>query len=607
MVDITVNVKAIVSNLKAQLAKAKSSVNSFYDSIRNVPSATGGISVSGGGGGALAGMSSQLVDYERILSQIYDRWKQMGAGIPRLEGQTQMWKDVGAGARYAEAEFRVVEETLKDVDAELKQKPKDANAAKSAFDVMIGGLRGLSKTLGGAGKRLAWFGFRLTMIGRMFSRELGKNIKKAVQVFKNWDKTIGDIAVGMGFLASQGLLTGKTQEMMISAMQDLPGIGMQVQGVMGALAAIFTSIGADILPKIIPSIMDFIDMLVRVWEENKGKVLPILDELASETIPRLIQAFEDMAPAILTGLVEGLQDGLDTLTWFMDLVEGNEEQIANWMGQLLALAPILSLIGLGLFGASVIMQVMSIVLGGLITLFETAGTIWAIFNTQGVTLATTLGMQEGALIGLSGAIAPLIALAVVLYSWWEEISTIFMNSLMPAIENLVGAFGRLFGALKGNEAMWKMLKIITAPFAIGIMTVVAAVSLLVEAFSFVLDLITSFIQVLNGDMMGAVKTVENAFGRLLSPLENLGKGAAGIFETIGGFFDKGRVVDDLETSGEVARDVLSGTASPINQGTRQSIMIDIPINIESLSSDIDIDQLTDEISRRIADKLEEND
>ena len=65
-------------------------------------------------------------------------------------------------------------------------------------------------------------------------------IMKGLRVFSTWDKSITEIATSMGFLAASGMLTADMQGTMLDVMGDLPMMGMQVQGMLGALTTLFS-------------------------------------------------------------------------------------------------------------------------------------------------------------------------------------------------------------------------------------------------------------------------------------------------------------------------------------------------------------------------------
>jgi hypothetical protein len=134
---------------------------------------------------------------------------------------------------------------------------------------------------------------------------------------------------------------------------------MQWTGAMGAIKALLIVIGKDVIPILVGAILKLVDAMYLIWKEHGPAIVDALKILVDETLPRLIQLLVDVAPAILKGLVEGFKNGAKMVGQFLDLIGPSVGMLAEWMGTLIAMSPVITAIGFALYALSVPLQALS--------------------------------------------------------------------------------------------------------------------------------------------------------------------------------------------------------------------------------------------------------
>ena len=140
----------------------------------------------------------------------------------------------------------------------------------------------ISKAIERWGWRLGWLGFRMVIVGRMILRYMMKPINDAIKGLTNWEKTLTEIAISLGYLEAQGLLTADMEERMLSTLEELPDAGMAVQGAMGYLTAALADIAIDIAPDLVDIFMRLAD----IWTDVKPLIVGIAKGLRYCATPR---------------------------------------------------------------------------------------------------------------------------------------------------------------------------------------------------------------------------------------------------------------------------------------------------------------------------------
>lgn len=374
--------KISATQQQAANTQVQSSTNNTAKSVSNLTKAFAGLGAIGGLVGTIS--SGVVSGFQAIIGAVGTALVAIknatGAIISGFRG---VWDVFASGisitANLASNMLRLAGSSLqvaRNVGGDLVRNFIGANKYISET---TGNLGGLFNKLKNVGRQLAWFGFRLTMMGRQMSRSLMKPLNDALQLFKGWEGVLEDVALGMGFLAAQGGLTAGIQEMMLSAMLKLPDAGMKIIGILQALAALFINIGADILEVAYPSIIKFIDGLWQLWKTSKGTIIATLQELINDIFPRIFALLGE-APKFIGGFVSGLKKGAEALMWIIDVVKPFIANFAELFGMVMALSPVMSLFGTVLFALSVPLQALGSIFGSIVGL---AAPFIALFGPMG--------------------------------------------------------------------------------------------------------------------------------------------------------------------------------------------------------------------------------
>jgi len=512
-------------------------------------------------------------------------------------------------------------------------------------------LKSFSKTVGLVGNRFLWVGFGMMMAGRMLQKTIMKPVTNSIKLFQKWDKSVQSIGTSMGMLAAFGLGSASSINDMTDAMKILPTIGMQVQGVMGAVSALFVNIGAAVLPVLLPAIMDVIDALSALWKENKENVVTTLQNLVDNVLPALINFLENSGDSFMKGFLSGLEKAGEGIIWFFNFLDEHSETIGYFSGLLLGIAPLLTTIGMTFYLLSIPIQLLSVVI-------STAGSLIYGFL--------------GAVWSIAPAFAPFIAVLAVVMGvlgafifHFDELKKVFMDAVVPAVDNLIDAFKDLLGL-----GAWKRFSAFFVPF---IKVIIAGVGVwinvfaaLIQTIANVIDWFQNLITTLKKDLgeavswiktkisgltlifeqkFGAVKEyIQSLIDGIVSLKENISNAVGIIKDKISGITDKfsflGKISDklfghsigeDIKAQMEMASEsfknlnIETSLASDqlrkvprtipleipedmlvpaVPETTQQVIYINIEMNIESISSDMDIEEISNEVSMRIAEKIQ---
>lgn len=598
----------VLNALKSGLAQAKNMIQGALDPLQKTVGPFGGAPfgfVAGAktAGNQFAGLRDEIIatiNKYRDLQHRVEGWGLSSENAAKVTAalQTQMEGASDALARKVLPNFKEVEAALRAAGYEggvFGATTEQINNAlnktgKSAMGVLGANIIKLGKTLGSSGRRLSWFGFRLLMVGRVFTRFITKTLRGAIQGFTRWDDNITQIGTSLGFLAASGLLTADIQNMMVDAMKDLPKVGMQVQGIMGAISALFINMGSDIIPILGGSLIDLIRAISDIWEASKGDLIPIFERLANETIPRFIEILRSVGPDAIAGFVTGIESGINSLTGLLDVLEPHLPAFSAFLGYLVGLAPIITAVGMSLFFASVPLQIVS-------SLISTAGGLLS--GLKSVAAAAISGGTS--FMALGGALLIVAGFVGALILWWDHLVGFWQATVGPAITRLFTAFGKLGEALGGAKTGMGLLKAATLPFALALDVVMLALTAILTVITKVISAITW--------LVNAFKTAGQWLTKIFGGSE----------DAINSFKDThDDMIDDLKDTydhsiGDIMAEQYDTARTALEQLMEsqmnptvipQTIPIEISITIENMSSEIDLDTMTDEVSRKLAGKIE---
>jgi len=311
------------------------------------------------------------------------------------------------------------------LDQELQQKPKDTKKAGIGFG-------NLAKMLKGAGRTLAWFGFRLTMMGRMMTRFLTGVLSKALANFGNWEKMIQDVGFALAWMSAQGTLTDRTQQAFIDTISEGPKAAYDFQAAMTDLNNAFGKIGGDIAGIFVPAIHKLASILRIIWDEAGPQVIAVMESLVGPEGPltKLFDLLEKHGGNMLIAFADGLTIAANAMTWLFGVLEPYLPEIAKFLGILIGLSPILVLVGLALFTMSVPLQALGVILGPVISLVSTL---------------------FGGFLGLMGGI-PLLIAAFALAALGLDAFGVDVDDILDKIEEyFVIAADYIWGVLSGID------------------------------------------------------------------------------------------------------------------------------------------------------------
>jgi hypothetical protein len=647
--SLNVGIKIDIAKLKQSLSQAQAAFKQFLGQVKPIQAGIGRLTPTpqmAANMGRIPGFNpqtimqnlnpAQLQKYSDSMMDLNDQYRNMRnmmqQAIPAGADQKVMMnslqnifnKTAETIAGRVSPEFKMFSQAVR--DAGYKGQIFGKNFAQIANTVrrsqIAGALGGTMKSFGkmftDVGKRLSWFGFRLTMMGRMITRELAKPLKKSLQNFKNWDKSIQSVATSMGMLSAFGLMNADRFDMMNKAMNSLPKTGMMVQGAIGALQALMINIGADIIPIIIPAILDLVDAFSRLWEENKGQLIPVIENLVNNVFPALIDIIDEVGGEFMTSFVEGLSGSIGWMGDFLAAIEPILPALGEWLGKIVGIAPLMSILGTVLFSTSVPLQLLGYLFGGL------GGTIARVAMT-----ALRFGVPFSTL-GIVFAGIGIIIATVILH--FKQIKEAIQTTLMPAITRLKDAWSKLTGGMFENASAMDILKAATFPFSLAIRGIIWVVSAAIEVLAFLMDmastvgtvlfnlgyrlaeLFTSIPDMISGAIDGIKDFVDelDILGRISDALfgNSIGEDIQdqmGIANTaFQGLRSQTRLataeLKALPSAVEVG-DMTGFTNTPTSGGGTKEVYITLELNIENVSSDVDVDELADRVSRAIADRV----
>ena len=418
-------------------------------------------------------------------------------------------KDASAITGKTFPAFKMLEEAFKDSGVKGGILGKETDQLSGEVEDAGKGVNTLSqrltkfgqKTINGA-KSLQWFGFRLMMVGRMFDRMFIGNIQKLLGMFKEWDKSLLNLASGMAALAMSGLLTSEMQEDMIENMMDMVTTGTLVEGIFASLENLFATIGNDVIPILGPAFVTLINTIQDEWEKAWPKIKPTVEEIRG-IINEIVYVLEQKGAETIVSFFDGVKNGLGYLSSMINSVKDGLPSFAYWLGVLVALAPVLTVVGLAVFLLSV---ALTIILAPLKFVWALLGMVGAVGNGEASAGLTTV---TAGFIKLLPWLIVIIYFLLALYKWWDELAqfwSVIVGGVLADLNDSINELGRSLGFASGEM---DLLKIITAPAAgwlmfleLCIAAVIKVVDLLVDGLRMLID---SFKYFVDNTVVGAIK------------------------------------------------------------------------------------------------------
>jgi len=263
--------------------------------------------------------------------------------------------------------YKMAEDIQKRLDAQTESERK-------AREESIKTWKRHSHQITTAGMRIGWLGYRLVMMGRIMTRYIMQPVNQVINLLKNWQKTMSDVAYTIGILTYTGM--GSTD--MLATLRDtltkLPAAGLQIQAAFGAIEGVLATIGVALAPIVADVLIQLADAFLKVWNAVSPTLIPALEQMANSVLPTLISLIEDVGPAIIAGFVEGLQISVPLIIELMNAARPLLPLLAKLAGILLPFAPILMAVGMAFFFISPILMTIGTLVGWLAPLVGVLGT-----------------------------------------------------------------------------------------------------------------------------------------------------------------------------------------------------------------------------------------
>jgi len=253
------------------------------------------------------------------------------------------------------------------------------------------------------GFRIGWFAYRLVMIGRIIIRWMQRPIQRMIDVMRNWERSLEEIMFGMALLELEGLATGETLSLLERIMEELPDVGMQVQGMMSLVTALFALAGTTVMRELVPAFVRLLEVIMKVWSSMETQLIVVIRDLIDRVLPVLIRLIEEAGPAFIIGIAQGLATVIPMIVEFLHSIRGLMPYISRLIGFLIPLAPVMVAIGTALYFVGPVMEAIA---ASLKILAALAG----LLHLSLVPLASAIGAAVIAFLLLKDIMGPIPAL-----------------------------------------------------------------------------------------------------------------------------------------------------------------------------------------------------
>ena len=317
------------------------------------------------------------------------------------------------------------------------------------------------------GMRLSWFGYRLTMMGRILMGWFIKPIEMAISSLTDWEKSIETTVTAMGFLEATGNMTAKRFEILEKTLRILPERGIEMTAAWSYLqSTLITLLSAAGYPliKLFYALGDAIASLVPFIETF---LVPAIQSIVGEVIG-LIPGFLVVAKTAIPAFVLGLQTGIPVLFSFIDALRPLIPTLAALLGFVAPFTPILVLLGTSLYFVSAALTGLSGIITFLLHILPTFITTIRKNVINFLTLdlsATATGKAFTFLTGITKLLtlenikAIPATLALSLTQLKTSITTLHLSKNFMILLGIIGIFAlSIIGLIKSFKKMMDSMK-----------------------------------------------------------------------------------------------------------------------------------------------------
>jgi len=578
------------------------------------------------------GVASRVEDKLRSLIGVYGnasrRIKEVITDKERLEKALNIAKQL-----FAEEKARLVPSTrshqfFSEVIRRLTE--DEARAAKShvTLSQRVGRL---GRALTRAGYRLGWFAFRTIVVGRILLNWMLRPIRKGLGTLLRWEQSVEAAASAMGLLYASGLLTAESQGRLEEAIGKVSEAGIAVQGTMQNLQATIALIAAEAIEPLLPYVNQLVDALYEVWESVKDKVIPVLTDFARDVVPTVMSILRDVGPEFIKAFVDGVRVAVPMILSLIKALQPLIPLAAKIIGFLMPFAPLMIAVGTAAY-------MLSPILTGLGSILQLVAMNSMLAATTGTGLIGTLGGLLGALTPLLpviAAVAGAIIGIILIIQHWGEIVAFFqgvweglisaLQPIMPVLQEIGEFFyniGRIVyelirilvaGLIIGFQKLWDVLSPIIMPMLERLYEIFMAVK---RAIEWVAGIIWNALKPVLDWFVGALETINNVLGGVADFLGGVANALMGlcfkhatphVVKMTKALRDFNKEIakttgETFELGGEL-RTIKSpvGTASRGIESSSSYSVVYVTFNVERLASDVDKEELIDDVSKAVAE------
>ncbi|RLC80922.1 MAG: hypothetical protein DRI61_04715, partial [Chloroflexi bacterium] len=297
------------------------------------------------------------------------------------------------------------------------------------------GLMRAGKHFRGLGLRVGWFAFRTVIMGRMMLRWVMDPLKRGTRILLNWERALRDVASTLGLVAAAGFRTGKRADFLKGLMRDLVRAGIEFKAAWGLLTASLMRVAVDILPLLVPGMLDVADAIREMWATTKDELIAVLLELGRTVLPTVIELIKEVGPAFIVGFVQGAKIAVPLILNLIKALKPIIPLIGKIIGFLVPFAPVLIAVG------------------------SAAYLLGPIFTMVGAALQLAALGAGGATISFGGLLAALAPLAPIILAIIAVVGVVILviTHWKEIVDALTGAWNTLMNWLKPAMPLFKAI------------------------------------------------------------------------------------------------------------------------------------------------------
>jgi len=346
------------------------------------------------------------------------------------------------------------------VAVRLREQLKATALAKQQTDRFSAALKPWQTRLARTGYRLGWFGYRTTIVGRILMRWWLAPIQDAIQAFVNWQKAVGLMTLAIGMLGATAHLTGRRYGFLLEGAERIMEIGPKFTAAWMYMSAVMLRLSLEVAEPLIPLFYEIGDMLMEIApivRDTLGNALRTLVGLVINNMDVIKEFIIAILPPLASGFIWGAKTLIGLVNAFVNAstVLGPFLNLGvKLLGFFMSLSPLLVPVGLGLYLVSsaltgfgnVLLPVMGYVAKFIIMLVNWRATLIGVaFKISGF-ITTLMSLNPWIL-----AIVAAVTAAVIIFIKWKDIVK-WITNLLEKLKKVLGGvakwFSNIFGGVK---------------------------------------------------------------------------------------------------------------------------------------------------------------